>query len=101
MSSYHTASAKEQENNMLNSSIVSRFWPAPNVHSIQFQKRGEETDDGCALLDMVDTALMCLLSPPLQILIHKGNSCIHMCLDYATLPGDEEFFVGVNGAQRG
>lgn len=34
------------------------------------------------------------LLPPLWILIHKGNSCIHICLDYATLPGDEEFFCG-------
>lgn len=79
---------------MLNSSIVSRSWPPPNVRSVQFQKRGEETDDGCSLLDMVDTALTCLLSPPFQILIHEGNSCIHMCLDYATLPGDGEFFGG-------
>lgn len=86
---------------MLNSSIVGHYWPPPNVHSIQFQKRGEETDDGCSLLEMVDTALMCLLFPPFQILIHKGNSCIHMCLDYTTLPGDEEFLVGVKGEHKG
>lgn len=101
MSSYHTASAEEQKNNMLNSSIVSHFWPPPNANSIQFQKRGEETDDGCSLLYTVDIALMCLLFPPLQISIHKGNSCIHMCLDYAMLPGDGEFFCGGEGSAEG
>lgn len=55
------------------------------------------------LLDMVDTALVCLTPSPrsIQILIHKGNCCIHMCLDYATLPGDEEFSVGVKGEHKG
>lgn len=49
---------------------------------------------------MVDTVLVCLLFP-LQVLIHKGNSCIHMCLDYAMLPGDEEFLVGVKRVLKG
>lgn len=40
-------------------------------------------------------------SPPPHILIHEGNSCIHICLDYAALPGDEELLVGVKGEQRG
>lgn len=67
------------------------------------RESGAETDDGCSLLDMVDTALMCLLPPPplFQIQIHKGNSCIHMCLDYTMLPGDEEFLVGVKGEHKG
>lgn len=96
---------------MLNSSIVNGFWLPANVHGLQFQKKreGEETDDGCSLLDMVDTAFTCLLglpsptpSAPFQIPIHEGNSCIHMCLDYTTLPGDWEFFlVGVNEKHRG
>lgn len=27
------------------------------------------------------------------MLIHKGNCCIHICLDCATLPGDGEILV--------
>lgn len=44
---------------------------------------------------------VCPPAPSPQILIHKGNSCIHISLDYAALPGDEEFFAGVKVEQKG
>lgn len=44
-----------------------------------------------SLLNMVDTALMCL-STPLSRSWSIKETVVYTCLDYATLPGDEEFF---------
>lgn len=77
---------------MLNSSIVSSFWPAPNIPE---EGRGNRRRLLAAWHGWHCAHVSA--SPPFplfQILIHKGNSCIHMCLDYTTLLGDEEFFCG-------
>lgn len=80
----------------LNRSIVCSFQPDLTVQSIQLQKKRktlEEGDHGSLLLDTVDTVLLFQLPPLLYMLIHKGNCCIHICLDCATLPGDGEILV--------
>lgn len=88
MSSCHSVSLAERSNNMLNSSIVSSFWS-------QFQKWGEETDEGYLLLDMS-------AFPRFQSLIMK-ETLVYTRVLITTLPGDEEvfLFVGVKAEHRG
>lgn len=95
MSSYHAVSVWELRNNMLNSSIVSRFWPRPNVPETG---RGNRRRLVVAWQGWHCTHVHPLL---LQIQIQNGNSCIHMCLDYTTLLGNEGFFCGGESRAQG